>query len=375
MGLSERTPNWRRRMTGLLGGATLLTAVAWLDSLTGPNIHIGILYWIPVGLAAWYGGRFPAYLLTVLAIILWFNTSLPPGDRYLPLQTQALNVCIRALYYPAVAEAMIYLRNTEQRLARLVDARTAQLRAEIAERERAQAGQRALAVKLSEAEDAERRRIAYDIHDALSQMLGVVKLNLETAVAESPIDSQQYHRLTDVVSIVNDLIRQTRDLTFDLHPAMLEDLGLVPTLRGFADEFRRRTHAELSVSEAGESHKLPSPLASYLFRSIKEVVSNAVRHGNAREIIVTVHWMDGLLRIVVDDDGSGFDAQAALAPNARRGLGLAGIDERLSSLGGKLRLESQPGQGARVILESPIPTAPPVAAVANNSMTPELTAV
>jgi len=99
---------------------------------------------------------------------------------------------------------------------------------------------------------------------------------------------------------------------------------------------------------------MPSTLASYLFRAIKEVVNNAVKHGNAKEIIVAIHWENNQLRCVVDDDGSGFDPVKALAPQVRRGLGLAGMDERLTSLGGSLRVESQPGSGARLILEVPV---------------------
>jgi signal transduction histidine kinase len=355
MNSALQSPTWTQRVIALLVGAAMLGFVAWVDTLTGPNIHIGVVYWVPVGLAAWYGGRPPAYLLTILAIALWYRFSVPPSDHHLPLNLQAWNIFIRLFYYPAVAETALYLRNTERRLQRLVEHRTAELRLEIVERERAQAGQSKLAAQLSDAEDAERRRLAYDIHDALSQMLGVIKLNLETAVAESPTDSRQYERLSDVVNVVNDLIRQTQELTFDLHPAMLEDLGLVPTLRQFADEFHRRTLAEVIVSEAGGPVKLASPLASYLFRSIKELVSNSVRHGNAREILVAVHWLDAGVRIVVDDDGGGFDTRATVGANGRRGLGLAGISERLSSLGGMLRLESQPGQGARVIMEAPLP--------------------
>lgn len=186
-------------------------------------------------------------------------------------------------------------------------------------------------------------------------MLSVIKLNLEIAVTESPLHSRQYDRLNDVIKVIGDLIHQTRELTFNLHPAMLDDLGLVPTLRGFGEEFHRRTHAEVMIQEAGESKKIPTSLASYLFRSIKELINNAVKHGNAKEIITTVHWLTGGIRIVVDDDGSGFDPAIALAPGVRRGLGLAGIDERLTSLGGKFRIESQPGQGTRVIIETAIP--------------------
>jgi signal transduction histidine kinase len=158
--------------------------------------------------------------------------------------------------------------------------------------------------------------------------------------------------------MVNELIHQTRDLTFNLHPAMLDDLGLVPTLKGLSDEFHRRTMAVLVVNDVGDHRALSNPLASYLFRAIKELVNNSVKHGSAHEIIVTVYWLEAGMRIVVDDDGSGFDTAHALVPNVRRGLGLAGIDERLTSLGGKLRLESEPGQAARIILEIPLAPSP-----------------
>jgi signal transduction histidine kinase len=268
------------------------------------------------------------------------------------------NLFVHLVYYPAVVEMLLKLRGMERRLEELVDVRTAELRGEIVERQRAEASLRKLAVQLSEAEEGERRRMAYDLHDALSQMLSVVKLNLDTAVAESAIDTRHYARLNEIVKMVNELIHQTRNLTFNLHPAMLDDLGLVPTLKGLSDEFHRRTMAMLVVNEVGDHRELPSPLASYLFRAIKELVNNSVKHGSAGEIIVTVYWLEAGMRIVVDDDGSGFDTERALMPGVRRGLGLAGIDERLTSLGGKLRLESEPGQGARIILEIPLVSLP-----------------
>ena len=154
--------------------------------------------------------------------------------------------------------------------------------------------------------------------------------------------------------MVDDLIRQTREMTFDLHPSMLDHFGLVPTLQRFAEDFQRRTLSEVTISEMGERVVLQSTLASYLFRAIKEVVNNAVKHGNAKEIIVAIHWDPLQMRTVIDDDGKGFDPVQALAPQVRRGLGLAGMDERLTSLGGKLGVESQPGNGARVILEVPV---------------------
>ena len=372
-----------RRLSAAAAAAAVLAGVAVLDERLSPAVRLGPLYLLPVVLAAWFGGRWPGYLTAVAAAVVWFV--LP---RYPPLRADGTmglivgSLAPRLVIYPAMVELITLLQEAERRLRRAVEERTAELRREIVDRCRAEASLRVLAAQLSAAEDAERRRIALDIHDALSQTLGVIKLNLETAVAHTAIDARPYDRMNDTVGMVDDLIRQTRDLTFDLHPSMLDHFGLVPTLREFAGQFGRRTVTEVTVNEVGDRAPVPVALASYLFRAAKEVVSNAVRHGTAREVIVTVRWPDraaqpgppaaggtgggsgsggsgggggrGQMRVVIDDDGSGFDSAAALTPRAGRGLGLPGIGERLAGMGGRLRLESQPGRGSRVILEVPL---------------------
>jgi two-component system sensor histidine kinase DegS len=238
----------------------------------------------------------------------------------------------------------------------MVEQRTAALREEIAQREKAQIELRALAAQLSAAEDAERRKLAYEIHDGLSQMLSLMKINLDAAVLEAPQGTRLQSRLAECARSTDELIRQTRTLTFDLHPAMLDDLGLVPTIQRYAREFKKQADVEVTVTENGLARPLGPPLANYVFRAVKELMNNALKHGHAAEIIVAAHWEPNGLRIVVDDDGSGFDAHAALTPESRRGLGLAGIEERLASLGGRLNIESAPGQGSRIILEIPLRT-------------------
>jgi signal transduction histidine kinase len=354
----------RQRLVAFTAATAVLAGVAALDWRLTPEVKLGPLYLLPVVLAAWFGGRWPGYLTSVAATVVWSaipRVSGVPSNGGFSLVVGALGP--RLVIYPAVVELLTLLQDAERRLRRAVEQRTAELREQVAERLRAEGALRSLAAQLSAAEDAERRRVAHDIHDALSQMLGVVKLNLQTAVAELPIDSRPFERLNDVVGVVDDLIRQTRDLTFDLHPSTLDHFGLVPTLAEFAQQFGRRATADVTVTEVGHRPDPPPALAvsSYLFRATKEVISNAVRHGNAAEVVVTVHWPDGgaagqagPMRVVVDDDGGGFDPATATAPHARRGLGLAGIAERLAGLGGRLRLESQPGRGARVILEVPL---------------------
>jgi signal transduction histidine kinase len=348
------------RQVLVTAAATLfMLALGWGDVITGPRVHLGLLFVVPVLVAAWFGGRWPGYFVNVVSALVWLRTGFLLGHVDPRLTGSpvydAVNLVIRCIFYASLIEVLVLIRNVGRQLEKSIQERTGELRQEITERLRAEESLRRLAAQLSAAEDVERRKLAYDIHDALSQMLGLVKMNLETVVAETATDSRQFERLSDVVKTVDDLIRQTREMTFDLHPSMLDHFGLIPTLQRFAQDFIRRTHAEVIVSESGERADLPAELASYLFRAIKELANNAIKHGNAREIIIAIHWEPGHLRMVVDDDGSGFDPVKAAEPQVRRGLGLAGIDERLTSFGGKMKTESQPGNGARIILEVPIP--------------------
>jgi signal transduction histidine kinase len=219
------------------------------------------------------------------------------------------------------------------------------------ERQRAEQQQRQLAAQLSEVEDAERRRLAHDLHDSIGQTLSVIKLGLETGTRAIEEGAPARQVLTGPLELLGGLIQQIRGMTFDLHPAMLDDLGLVPTLRRYAEQFTERTGLTVTVSESGPRGVLPVAVRNYLFRAIKELLNNAAKHAAAREVVVGVHWLAGGVRVVVDDDGRGFDVEAALAPEQRRGLGLVGIRERMAALGGRLLLESQPGEGTRGMLE------------------------
>jgi signal transduction histidine kinase len=214
---------------------------------------------------------------------------------------------------------------------------------------------RGLAAQLSAAEDAQRRKLAYDMHDALSQTLSLIRINLDAAQLECPERTTVQTRLADCGTMVDAVIKQTRTLMFDLYPAMLDDLGLVPTLQYYARELQQRVKTEIVISELGTRRPLSTTATNYLFRALKELLNNAIQHGRASEIILTVHWEPSSLRLVVDDDGAGFDVNAARAPDTRRGLGLAGITERISSMGGRMELESRPGQGSRIILDVPLP--------------------
>ena len=224
---------------------------------------------------------------------------------------------------------------------------------DVTDRKRAEDRMRRLAAQLASAEDTERRRLATDLHDSIGQSLSLLKLNLEPLARQAPHDPAFLRAFTTSLQLLDNVIKQTRTLMFELYPTMLHDLGLVPTLLWYSEQLSAQ--AQVTVSEIGKTRPLPPPLASYLFRAAKELLGNAVRHGRAREIIVAVHWRRDTLKLVIDDDGCGFDPVKVLAPQTQRGLGLAGIHERLLSFSGKMFIESDPGRGTRIIMEAPLP--------------------
>jgi signal transduction histidine kinase len=147
-------------------------------------------------------------------------------------------------------------------------------------------------------------------------------------------------------------------MTFQLHPSMLDQLGLTETLQHYADLLSKQTKAQIRIADFGPPMTLPAPVTSFLFRAVKELITNALKHGPAIDILVQIRRQPGDIRIVVNDDGKGFTL-AADSDAKRTGLGLAWIRERLRSLGGSLDIESSPGQGARVTINLPVKSTAP----------------
>ena len=341
-----------RRSAVILPALASLAIVGYVDYVTSPELSFTLFYLIPVSIAAWWVGRGLAVVMAIASTATWLLATLYGFHSYFhPSLLAALSAALMLALLIAAAALLCIVRSLTTDLGAMVDDRTRALRR--------------LAAELSAAEDAERRRLAYDIHDGFSQTLSLLKMNLSAAVAThtdapaSPERAAADQRVADAIGMVNDLIQRSRTLTFDLHPTMLDHLGLVPTLQRYGQQFGQQAQVEVTVSEVGTRSPLPPAVANYLFRAVRELLSNAARHGGARQVVLAAHWMtdaDGcLLRIVVDDDGRGFDADAVWAAESPRGLGLPGMRERLLSLGGALRIESTPGNGTRAVIEVPCP--------------------
>jgi PAS domain S-box-containing protein len=216
---------------------------------------------------------------------------------------------------------------------------------------------RRLAVLLSAGEDRQRRKLAQDLHDSVGQTLSLVKMRLEAVHADAECCGTLKDRLGDPISLLDGVIDQMRTLVFDLYPTILDSLGLTAAIRWYAEQVRGKAGLAVSVVESGPTAELPAALAGYLYRAVKELLNNAVKHAGAREACVALHWREGGLRVAVCDDGRGF-AAADPSSSSSPGLGLVAMRERIDSLGGEFSVESRPGRGTEVYLDVPLRRSP-----------------
>jgi PAS domain S-box-containing protein len=235
------------------------------------------------------------------------------------------------------------LRASKDDLERIVAERTAELQS-------ANVRLRALTRDIVTTQEEERRRVSRELHDEAGQALTALKLSLQTIQSEVPSGATMYgQQLGEAVTLTDKTLEQIRMLAQDLRPPALEAAGLDATLEGLCAEFARRT--QIQVNYAGvQLPLLTGPAAICLYRFLQEALTNAARHGHATRIRVCLEKDAEGVRLVVEDNGQGFDPQSVLSGHdAPKSLGLIGMQERLMIVRGWLEIHSRPGQGACLI--------------------------
>jgi PAS domain S-box-containing protein len=205
-----------------------------------------------------------------------------------------------------------------------------------------------LSRRLVEAQETERRNIARELHDEIGQALTVMQLNLQ-AMLLSPGMEVVSPRLNESLEVVGRVLEQVRDISLDLRPSILDDLGLEPALRWYTE--RQAALVELKVEFHADQleQRLDPVIETECFRIAQEALTNVVRHAQAKVVTVELREEDGQIHLRVRDDGVGFDV-AVVREKAVRGtsLGLLSMEERAVLAGGRLEFNSVPGQGTEV---------------------------
>lgn len=211
---------------------------------------------------------------------------------------------------------------------------------------------RAMSAQLLQTEEAERRRIASDLHDQVGQTLAACRIELGECLGLAH-DAGLKAKIQKTRLMLEQSIQETRSLTFDLSPPVLTELGLAQALHWLAEKHTRPEGPKISCF-APDSIPIGQETSMLLFRITRELVLNAIKHASARRVDITAESLQGLLRIRVDDDGVGFVVEEVINQAASAGgFGLFSIRDRLRFLGGRLDCDSSPQKGSRIAVTVP----------------------
>lgn len=209
------------------------------------------------------------------------------------------------------------------------------------------------------AQEDERKRLARDLHDQTGQVLTALGIGLHSAqqlVLSQPTLAQQ--RMNELEKMSADAIDELRQFVSELRPALLDDLGLVAALRAMAQQVTDRVGIQVRVQFDGARRRLPPQIETVLYRIAQEALNNTVRHSQAQQATVQLEFGFGVVRLVVQDNGTGFAPSAVMkSRGAERAWGLLGMQERVELVGGKFEVQSAPGQGTCLSVEIPVPIA------------------
>jgi two-component system sensor histidine kinase DegS len=218
----------------------------------------------------------------------------------------------------------------------------------------AEGGKNTVIEQIIEAQEEERRKISRQLHDGPAQALS--NFILQAEIAMRLFDTDQTKARDELVALkdaATGTFGHVRDFIFDMRPMMLDDLGLIPTIRRYAEAFQEKTGLEVPVVITGTERRLEAHLEVLIFRSIQAFLANVREHAQATQAKVIVDLDDHQVRAAVEDNGRGFEIESIMEDEGRTG-GLASINDRAQQLAGEMDFDSQDGHGTRISLVIPL---------------------
>ena len=211
---------------------------------------------------------------------------------------------------------------------------------------------RALSSRLRQAQEAERTRIARELHDEAGQALTTVRLQLDYLESALPGDLPQHLRrqIREAKTLVGQTLEEIRRISIDLRPSLLDDLGLAPALRWQCDRLSRHSRLKVSFVSKQDTRRLVPHIETAVYRAAQEALTNITRHADATSVDVILDYRHSRLHLTITDDGKGFSNSGDHA----LGLGLMGMRERLSAVGGSIHIDTQPNIGSTLFIEVPL---------------------
>jgi PAS domain S-box-containing protein len=206
-----------------------------------------------------------------------------------------------------------------------------------------------------QAQEDERRRIAREIHDGLGQMLTAIKFNLEILEDGITLGEEEKKRVVDIKELLDNVVKEAREISYNLMPSVLDDFGLAPGLQSLCDQFAKGTDLKIMFHAHGLTERLAPEIETGIYRIAQEALNNVAKHAAAKEVEVQIIRLADRLRLTVEDNGKGMKAFPPVPRSlGGGGTGLVSMRERAASFNGTLVIDSTPGKGTTIDVEIPL---------------------
>ena len=227
---------------------------------------------------------------------------------------------------------------------------------DITERKRSQQTLQNYSRRLMEVQEAERQNLSRELHDEIGQALTAIRINLEWMRRANIAAPEALPRIDESIDAVDDAVKRVRELSLELRPSLLDDLGLTSALRWYVDRFAFRTGINAQVvGEIQRADHIPHEVETAAFRIVQEALTNVARHSLATRVSIDVSQRQGELHLEVYDNGIGFDAESILnGKSSAAALGLRGMQERALAVNGEIHIISQLRAGTHILLAVPL---------------------
>jgi len=226
----------------------------------------------------------------------------------------------------------------------------------ITERKKAEENLRYYLKEITKAQEEERKRIARELHDSSAQNLIALLHQLDNLLTDkTKLPVSEAKALWGFYEQIRDTLQEVRRFSRDLRPSVLDDLGLLPALEWVTEDLKSTYWIEVGLKVLGDERRLFPETELLLFRIVQEALRNIAKHAEATKAEVEVKFDEDKVTVTISDNGKGFkppESLGALTPTGK--LGLAGMQERVQLLGGRLKLESKPGKGTKIFVEAPV---------------------
>lgn len=212
--------------------------------------------------------------------------------------------------------------------------------------------QQQMGLRIIQAQEEERKRVAREIHDGPAQSMANVVLRtelVEKVFIHEGIEKAR-EELNEIKGMIRESLTDVRRIIFNLRPMALDDLGLVPTLKRYIEELSKKNHTDFEFKTFGKENRLPPAMEVALFRLVQESLNNVIKHAKATDVQLKLEFQRDRIFLIVSDNGIGFD----MKQKTREGFGILGMKERIKLLEGQIVIQSAPGKGTKLFLSIPL---------------------